>query len=722
MPEKEVKESDFIATARKRFEAADSDEKEIRKEAIIDLNFVAGDQWDAKLKQDRESAGRPALTFPRCHTFVQQVSNEARQNKPQIKFAPTDDKADDDTAEIYEGLARHIQYESDAQIAYETSVECSAGGSFGFFRYLTVENDNGDQDLVIKPVLDPFAVYGVLYPACFGREPRYAFVVEDMPKEEFEDTYPKSSITQGGLGSSDSSWLSNNGWMGTDTVRVAEYWYCEGQGKDTKVKFCKISGMEVLPESKTDWLGYCIPIIPVLGKGMIIQGKAKLFSVVRYQRSAQVMINYSKSRIAETLSTAPISPFLAAQGQITKGDKKWENLNTQNFPYLEYNSVDVNGKPAPPPQRQTFEPPIQALSEFVQQEIDDMKATTGIFDASLGQKSNETSSVAITNRQQQSSMTTMHFMDNLERAFKKGGKIMEDIFPKIYDTKRIIRILGPDESAKVVKINAPYQTPGAAPGSKPEHYKMGGDDAGKYSAIVTMGRAFSTKRMESFDMMQGIVQGNPQLLQVIGDIMFRNSDVAGADELADRFKKMLPPNLQDNDQGDPANQLQQAQAQLSQLTQAHQQLNAYAQQLEKEKEGKVVEQQGKAQITQMQEATKQEIVKMQEATRIAVAQINASKDANQAFAEQELAQYKLLHDTAHDVAMQHQEHAHAQQLAAQQAAVAQQSQAADQQHDAESQAADQSHEATMADVGHAQTLEQQQAAAELQPAGGNQGE
>jgi hypothetical protein len=224
-------------------------------------------------------------------------------------------------------------------------------------------------------VLDPFSVYGILVPSCFNREPRSGFVVEDMPEEEFKDLYPKSPISTGVLGESDSSWLSANGWLGTNTVRIAEYWYCKGTGKDTKVKFCKISGMEVLPDTETEWLDYCIPIFPVLGKQMIIQGKPQLFSVVRHQRGAQQMINYGKTRIAESLSVAPISPYIAAKGQIDKGDKKWENLNTQVFSVLEYNQVDIMGKPAPPPQRQTFEPPIQALTSFVMQEIDDMKAT-----------------------------------------------------------------------------------------------------------------------------------------------------------------------------------------------------------------------------------------------------------------------------------------------------------------------------------------------------------
>jgi hypothetical protein len=698
-------EESFIATARKRFEQADTDEKPLREEALIDLKYVAGDQWDPALKQQREAARRPALTFPRCHTFVQQVSNEARQNKPQIKFAPDDDKADQDTAEVYEGLARRIQYDTDAQIAYETSVEYSAGGSFGYFRFLTEENDDGQQDIKILPVLDPFAVYGILVPACFNREPRFGFVVEDMPKEEFEEQHPDSPINTAGFAD---EWMSKNGWMSEDTVRVAEYWYVEGKGKKAKVTFCKISGKEVLPGTKTEWMGYCIPIIPVLGKGMILQGKPLLFSVVRYQRAAQQMINFAKSRIAETLAVAPISPYMVAKGQIDKGDKKWETLNTNVYPYIEYNQIDNGGKPAPPPQRQTFEPPVQALSGFVAQEIDDMKATTGIFDASLGQKSNETSGTAIQRRQQQSNMTTMHYMDNLERAYKKGGRIFADLIGKVYTEDRMIQILGADLAPKIVRINIQHQDAGGTM----RHYKLSG--AGKYHPIVTMGREFSTKKMESFDMMSELVQSNKEAMDVMGDILFQNSDMAGADVVAERWKKyiaMKMPGLIEQDDADPKAQAQQAQAQLAQAQQHLQLINAYAQKLEKEKEGKVVEQQGKAQIAQMQEASRLEIVKMQEATKIAVAQINATKDANQAIADAELEQFKILHGSAHEAGIQAVDHAHEHAIADKNAALAAQSQASDQEHDQ-----------AMGEQGHDQTLEAQQQAAALQPAAENSNE
>jgi hypothetical protein len=708
MPEQT--EEEFIATARKRFQAAADDEKPLREDALIDLKFVAGDQWDPKLKKQREDAGRPAMTFPRCHTFVQQVSNEARQNKPQIKFAPKED-GDEDTAEVYEGMARAIQYSSDAQIAYETAVEYSAGGSFGYYRFITELDDDGDLVLKIVPVFDPFAVFGILIPSCFRRRPRYGFVVEDIPKDEYKELYPDSEIVA--LGWEDAE-KKAEGWIGTETVRTAEYWYVEGGVSNPSkavVKSCKMSGLEKLPridgkEKDAIWPGYCIPIIPVLGKQMIVDGKPKLFSVVRHQQGAQKMINVTKSRIAETLMSAPITPFMVQAGQIQGFEAKWNTLNTQVYPYLEYNAIDNNGKPAGPPQRQTFEAPIQALSEFAAQEIDDMKATAGIYDASLGAKSNVVSGLAKQQDTQQSNITNMHFMDNLERAFKEGGLVMADVIPKVYDTARMIAILGIDEAPKVVKINQPYDDNG-----KQKHYKVGGEGAGKYHVVVTMGRAFSTKRQETFDMMTQLAHNSPNSFPMFADIMFKNSDIAGSDQLAERFYKMLPPQLHDDDENDPEAKAQALQGQLAQATQHLQAINAYAQQLEKEKEGKVVEQQGKAQIAQMEIASKESIIKMQEATKIAVAQINASKDANEAIADRELEQFRILHQSSHEAATQAQDHKHEQKTLHDQAIIA--SAQAEQKGAIDSAQAEQ---------GHQQTLEQQQAAADLQPPEDNSGQ
>jgi hypothetical protein len=670
--EKDPDLSDFMGTARKRFAAAAEDEKDLRLKFVQDLKLASpdgDDQWDPVIKQQREMAGRPAMAFPRCHTFVQQVSNEARQNKPQVKFAPRLD-ADKDTAEVYEGLARFIQYESNAQIAYETAIEYSAGGSFGYYRFLTeycedpdyddADEDSIPQDLKICPVMDPLTVYGILVPTCFNRKPPFAFVIKEMTKEEYKVLYGDTEMAS-------LPWVEAekraDGWVGSDTVRIAEYWWCEEikvKGKrrpKCKVKFCKINGLEELPDTRTEWAGSEIPIVPVLGKQMIIEGKPRVSSVVRAQKAAQQLINYSKSRIAETLSNSPIAPYMVANGQIAGFENMWAQLNRNPTPYLVYNVIDVAGRPAPPPQRDVQEAPIQSLSAFVAQEIDDMKATTGIYDASMGAQSNETSAKAIGARQQSANLTTMHFLDNLERSFRQAGKIIEEMIPKIYDTEREVTILGPNEESKIVTINAEHQDEAG----KPHHYKIAGN---RVPLVVTMGRAYDTKRMETVDFIQELIRSVPTLAPILGDILIKNTDMAGADEAAERLHKMLPPQLQDQDEPLPP----QAQAQIAQLTQQMQVMHGQLAKFTLEREAKVLEHHGKMAQISAQAQADMALEDKKLLTAVTVAEIN-TKAQNAADREADRRELEAqFHTQAHEVALQAMQGQQDQQMAAQQGA------------------------------------------------------
>jgi hypothetical protein len=692
---------EFLGQARKRFSAAAEDEKELREKFSDDLRFASPDgedQWDAKMLAQRKAANRPALTFPRCHIFVQQVSNEARQNKPQVKYAVSDG-GDEDTAEIMEGLARYIQYSSDAQVAYETAVEYSAGGSFGYYRFLTeyCDYDSDDLDLKVVPVLDPLTVYGILVPAIFGRKPKYWFVIQDIPKDEFKAEYPDSEMASL---SWDEAEKECDGWVGSEYVRIAEYWWVtEERTKGSRrpkitIRCCKTNGLEILPgddgeSSETIWPGTKCNIMAVLGAQMIRDGKPTLSSIVRPQKTAQQLINYSKSRIAETLAQAPVSPYMTPEGSIAGYEAQWETLNTKPRPNITYKAYDASGRALPRPERDVSEAPIGSLSAFVAQEIDDMKATTGIYDASLGAQGNETSGRAILSRQQQSNLATMHFMDNLERSFKQAGEVMGELIPKIYDAARTIKILGPDEAQKIVKINQMHTDETG----KDRHYDLAGT---KGSWVVTMGKSYSSKRMEAFDNMQTVIQANPDLMNVIGDIMFRNYDGAGAEEMADRLHKMLPPQLQDDQNELPP----QAQAAVAQAQQQSQMIQGEMQKLQFEKAAKVAEHQGKMQQIAAQFHADMALAAQDKETKLAVAEIS-TKAQSQSERDALVADlWKQFHAQAHDSAMAAQDHAHSQQMAAQQAA---------HQQDAQAQQAD------AASAQSAQEAVQQQAQQAAQP-------
>lgn len=295
-----------------------------------------------------------------------------------------------------------------------------------------------------------------------------------------------------------------------------------------------------------------------------------------------------------------------------------------------------------------------------------MKATTGIFDASLGAKSNEQTGKAIMARQQQSNLSTMHFMDNLERSFRQAGDIIAEVVPQIYDTGRQIQIMGADEARKMVLINKPHKDESG----KDRHYDM---TKGKYSVVVTMGRAFSTKRMETFDTMQQLVQSAPNLLPMFGDVMFRNSDIAGADIVADRFHSMLPPAIQDKDNPLPP----EARAAVAQVQQQAQEMQAQLAQLTMERHAKVLEHKGKMEEIAAKLQADMQLEDKKLLAQLAVAEINTKA---QILGEREGMVNELesqFHDQAHDIALQKDQQAHEKQIAAQQAQ--QQAQLADQQ-------------------------------------------
>ena len=592
MPENQ---EEFLRTARDRFRAADEAERENRDEAAKDLRFLAGDQWDPKVKKDRELAGRPALVINRLPTFVAQEVNEARQNKPAIKVAPVDSGIDVDTADVVQGLVRHIEYDSDAEVAYVNAVQYAASCGMGYFRILTNYSDDEsfDQEVRIEQIEDPFTVYFDPHAKRQDRsDANYCFVRTRLSHDAYKADWPDSEAAKSnffeGYDARDGDWISD------DEIAVAEYWYVDVKPRQLlylsdgskgfadelqipegvtvlkertvqarTVRCAKINGQEILEDE--EWPGKWIPVIPVFGNSLIVDGKRKLFSLIRFQRDPQALFNFYKTSMAEVVQLAPRSPWIGAEGQFANHEGEWKTANQINYAYLQYKPVSVNGQPVGAPQRNIYEPPIQALSIGAMQASDDMKSTAGIFDASLGAQSNETSGIAIARRQAESNTANFHFQDNLARAQKHCGRIIVNLIPKIYDAEREVRILGEDQSQKVVKVNAQYQDPNG----RMRHYDL---SIGKYDVTVATGPSYATKRQESFAMMTEWSRAYPALLQIAGDIIFRNSDMPGADQIADRLKKTLPPNLAEDDNERPAQIPPQFQQQMQALMQQHQML------------------------------------------------------------------------------------------------------------------------------------------------------
>jgi hypothetical protein len=439
-----------------------------------------------------------------------------------------------------------------------------------------------------------------------GSDAQWCFITEDLTKAEYErqfpDAQPISSMMSQGVGdASISQWVSEN------TVRIAEYFYIEhekatlnlyygnvsamkGSAEDEdmamrgmkpiktrivdikKVKWCKINGFEIL-ESQ-DWAGSNIPVVRVVGNEFEVDGRIYVSGIVRNAKDAQRMYNYWTSQEAEMLALAPKAPFIGYGGQFEGYENQWKTANTTNWPYLEVNPdvTDGAGAVLPLPQRAPPPLPQTGLIQAKMGASDDIKGTTGQYDSSLGQTSNERSGKAILARERQSDVGTYHYVDNLARAVRYITRQIVDLIPKIYDTERIARIVGEDGETGIIKVNPNQPMPVNKIMDQQgivleKIYNLG---VGKYDVCVTTGPSYMTKRQEALEAMAQLLQGNPQLWAVAGDLFIKNMDWPGAQEMSKRFAKTIDPKIMEG--GDDSPEMQAAKMQMDAMNQEMEQM------------------------------------------------------------------------------------------------------------------------------------------------------
>ena len=572
-------DDDVLAIAHKRYAQAETFDNENWTLAEDDYKFGAGDHWADSVRAQRQAEGRPCLSINRLPQFIAQVVNDARQNAPSIKVQPVDDQGDRPLAEIFEGLIRNIESQSSAQTAYMTAFDLAVRGGLGHWRIVTeyTDDDIFEQDIRIKRINSPFAVHWD--PNCkeyTKSDALWCFVTEWITKEVFEERYPKASAVDW-----DGDFRRNGqgSWVVADRVRIAEYWVKHPKKKTlaklengavvdvTDLKDFVVTGMipiaknadgkpalrevkshvvcrylitgNAILEEKQEFPGKHIPIVSVFGPEEFVGERTRNLSLIRYAKDPMRMYSYWQTAIVEKIALATKAPFIATAAQIAGLETMWNNANRENRAVLIYNSDST----APPPMRQ--QPASINAAEIQQssQAIDDLKATMGIYDASLGNRSNETSGVAIRNRQQQGDKATFAWIDNLSRSIQYTGRILVDMIPKVYDTERVVRLLSESGEDQQVTINQ----------------LVGGQlindlTVGKYDVEISVGPSYATKRMEAADSMLSFIQAVPAAGEITADLIAKNMDWPGADEFSERLKKALPPNLIDTKSMTPEEQ------------------------------------------------------------------------------------------------------------------------------------------------------------------------
>jgi hypothetical protein len=581
------------------------------KKARDDIEFARlSKQWPDAIKKQRDAEGRPCLTSNQLQPTIRQVVNDARLNRPSITVHPVDGKADKETAEVLTGLIRNIQASSDADVAYDTGVEAAVGGGFGYWKIdvdfaLNALDEDGiqqagesafDKNLFIRPIPNQFGVFGDPYSeAADSSDWMTALEFQKLSKKRFKERFPGAEEANFDL------WSSVQApWIDKDDVQVCAYWKREKIAKtaylvqlvDTeagpgdvvimfedqfkaegelitslggqvvgerpvqtyKVTQHVVSAMEEL--DKVDWAGSYIPIIPVYGDEVNLEGVRHFRSLIRDAKDDQQMLNFWLTSATEQVALAPKVPYLAEEGALVD-HAKWSTANRQSHAYLEYK------RGMQMPQRQ---PPVPVEAGIIQMAMtasDRIKANTGIYDASLGARSNETSGVAIDARDRQGDVATFHFIDNLTRAIRHSGRIIVDLIPKVYSTPRIVRILGEDGASDEKQLNQQFKD---AQGIIRIHDVR----VGQYDVTVTSGPSYSSRRQEAAAQMMDLVRTFPDAAPVIGDLLAKNLDWPGADEIAKRLEKLLPPGIKD-DQGQVPPEVQQQMQQMGEALQVFQQ-------------------------------------------------------------------------------------------------------------------------------------------------------
>lgn len=587
MAKRDGNDTEILRELRGRFERCSAWESTARTRFNEDIKFCEGDsdnlyQWPSDVRSRMTAAKRVMLTINKTKQHVLDILNDARQQKVAVKISPTGGGASYDSAKIYQGVVRHIEYISNADTAYQTGLSFAVRGGIGYWRVVTgyANDDSFDQEIFIRRIRDPLTVY--LDPDINeydGSDARFGIVFQEMPKDEFEREYPKVKNAGAnlslGLGPGQS-------WVRDKVVRIAEYFrrvpvtdrllgYLDPDADDEqwkvaraselpaelvkrliaidttkvrtikshKVEWFKVVGDQII--DRREWPGIYIPIVRVIGEETVIDGQLDRKGHVRALKDPNRMFNFNASGAVEFSALQSKSPYMAPADAIEGFEPYWDNANTENFAVLPYNHKDDEGNDIPAPQRQPPPMGAPACLQGMEAAAEQMRMVSGQYQTDMGAPSNERSGKAIDARARQGDNATFHFLDHQSIAIRFTGKILIDLIPKVYDTERVLKIQAEDGTEMQIKIDPDAEQAYQKQDETREQIAaIFNPNVGKYEVEASVGPAFQTQRQEAWNAFVQLMTQNKELVGLIGDLAFKMADFPGADEIAARLKRMVP--------------------------------------------------------------------------------------------------------------------------------------------------------------------------------------
>lgn len=548
-----------------------------RDAAAEDLQFMIGNQWDETARKRRESAFKPVLTINRIPAFVSQILGSRRLNETEIKVRP-DNGGTKQVAKVREGLVRNIQKVSKAKDAYDNALGGAVMAGIGNFQVtLDYESEDVfDRRISISKIADHMSVvWDRSLTDSSGKDAGRCFVVDTLSAKEFYAKYPWATPSDAMIDSSVYNQLKQGGWLSVEDIRVVNYWRMRtykrtlallntgatvkidentpdevlmnivtgGDGqpviREVLSKFAQLyvcSGQDIL-EGPHDYLISRIPVFRVPGWEVRIGDQMQRWGLIRHLKDPQRLHNFWRSVIAERLAQTPRAVWTAMDKAVQGREPAWRNSHLADDPLLIWNG-DAGQEPkrVPPAQME------QALFGEAATTSQDIKDVSNIHEANLGMPSNEVSGAAILARQRVSDTGTILYHDNLAAAITEAGYVINELIPVVYDTPRVIKVLGTDGQSAMQVIN-----------------DMKNKDSvditlGKYDITVDVGPSYQTKRIEAAESMKAMANAMPQVLGVAADLIVSAQDWPDADKIAERIKNTMPPQILGPDEQTPQTQ------------------------------------------------------------------------------------------------------------------------------------------------------------------------
>lgn len=641
-------------------------------EGDIDMRFRSGDPWPPEERLLRKGK-RLCLSFDQLGQHVNRLVNEVKSNPRGIKLLPAGDGAGDEDASWKADVVRGIEYRSNAQLAYTWGFQSAVERSYGSWRVSEkfVSDSKFEKELVVDRILNPNAV--LLDPYAQKRDfsdMERAFVMSSMSKEKFKSEFPDAKVTSFGT-----EWTEiAPAWFSGDSVQVGEYWRVEKKKKrlylfanglvtetfpkgekpvkqrdssSKKIKRYLTNGVEIL--DTVDWPGEYIPIIPCFGPELWLADggttQRVFLSLIRFARDPQMLYSFMRTNEAEEAKMSPKASFLAVEGQLEGHEKEWKESYDDPKVFLYYKEkTDHTGEALlGPPKRSQFIPNFQAYSFAAEDSRRDIQAAIGSTPLpTAAQRQNEKSGVALERIEAQMSKGNYGFIDGYEVALQQTGRIIVPLLKTYYNQPRDLGIQKTDGSYGSLRVN---DRNNINPKTKEvEYFDM---SKGEYDVTISTGPSFDSQREEATQFIELLVANiknlpiPPQvMMKVLGLAIRLKSTTLGP--IGDKMADLLDP--KEGQQGELPPQVM---AMIQKLQQESQALNAYGKDLEgqleelkREKEGKIVDNQ-----------FRMEIEKLKIQAQVTIAEINAKAQEVQTRMKMEQDVWNQLHGSAHEAGM-----------------------------------------------------------------------